>query len=85
MPLSKDNDLNILKRVVALVAFFAFLVASIVVACNARHYQLLNQPMPNSKGGFMSPGDGYMVAIILLLFSVASLVIAYKSFIVKNK
>lgn len=48
-----------------------FLFASIVVASRARHYQISNQPMPNGKGGFMTPNDGCVIAAVLLLFAVA--------------
>lgn len=51
-------------------------VASIVVAFQARHYQISGQPMPNGKGGVMTPGDGYMIAAVFLLMSVAGLLTA---------
>jgi hypothetical protein len=47
-----------------------FLVAGIVVTFQARHYQISGQPMPNGKGGFMTAGDGYLIAVVLFLFSV---------------
>ena len=48
-------------------------IASIVVAFESRQYQISGQPMPNGKGGFMTPGDGYLIAIVLFMFSVACL------------
>ena len=34
------------------------------------------QPMPNGKGGFMTFGDGYLIAFVFLSFSVGWLIAA---------
>jgi hypothetical protein len=49
---------------------FAFLIVSLSVAIQTRHYQLEHQMMPNGKGGKMSAVDGYEIAAVLFLFSV---------------
>lgn len=66
------------KAVIAACGSIVFFVVSIVIACKARHYQNSGQPMPNGKGGFMTYGDGYMIALVFLLFSVAGFVTARK-------
>lgn len=60
-----------LKVAVAAFGSFAFFVGSLLVAWSARHYQISGQPMPNGKGGLMTFRDGYLIALVLLLFSVA--------------
>jgi hypothetical protein len=60
----------------ATVGAVAFFVASGIVAVNARHYQVVGEPMPNGKGGFMTPDDGYMLASVLLLIAIAWLLAA---------
>jgi hypothetical protein len=62
---------SVFKTAIAACAGISFLVASIVVALEARHYQISGQPMPNGKGGSMTPGNGYLITAVLLLFSVA--------------
>ena len=58
----------------------AFFIGSLRFAWQARHYQISGQPMPNGKGGFMTYGDGYLIAIVLLLFSVACIITARRLF-----
>jgi hypothetical protein len=60
----------------ALGGSIAFFIGSLRLAWLARHYQLSGQPMPNGKGGFMTSGDGYLLAVVLLLFSVACVMLA---------
>jgi hypothetical protein len=48
----------------------AFLGGSLSLAWKARQYQISGQPMPNGKGGFMTCGDGYLLALALLLGAV---------------
>jgi hypothetical protein len=60
----------------ALGGSIAFFIGSLGLAWQARHYQLSGQPMPNGKGGFMTFGDGYLIAVVLLLFSVACILLA---------
>jgi hypothetical protein len=68
---TKENpSVSALKVTVAGFGAIVFLVASVVVAFVARRYQLSGQPMPNGKGGFMTFGDGYWIALVLFLFSV---------------
>ncbi len=62
---------NSLKAGVSSVVSFAFLIASVSVALAARHYQISGQPMPNGKGGSMTFSDGYWIAVVLFLISVA--------------
>jgi hypothetical protein len=54
----------------------ACLVGSLRFAWLARQYQISGQPMPNGKGGFMTFGDGYLIAAVVLLFSVACISLA---------
>jgi hypothetical protein len=61
-----------------------FLIVGVVVAWSAHHYQNINQPMPNGKGGFMSFQDGYYIALVCILFSIASFIVAYKSWWMKS-
>jgi hypothetical protein len=62
-----------LKSVIAVCGSILFLMASILVAIQARHYQISGKPMPNGKGGFMAPSNGYWIAAVLVLLSVACL------------
>ena len=71
METKPPSTVSALKFAVAACGSVGFLVAGIVVAFQARHYQISGQPMPNSKGGFMTAGDGYLLAAVLVLFSVA--------------
>lgn len=64
----------------ALGASVAFFIGSIRLAWQARQYQISGQPMPNGKGGFMTSGDGYLLAVVLLLFSVACVMLARRLF-----
>jgi hypothetical protein len=64
----------------ALGGSIAFFIGSLRLAWQARHYQLSGQPMPNSKGGFMTFADGYLIAAVLLLFSVACVMLARRLF-----
>lgn len=78
--MSKENEINELKKgVVSFIVFIVFLVGSIVTACHARHYQIINRPMPNWKGGFMSANGGCRLAAAMFLFSVLASIAAYKS------
>ena len=70
MDTQNHSPVRQLKAAVAAVGSVVFLVAGVVVACRARHYQIADQPMPNGKGGSMSSGDGYLIATVLILFSV---------------
>jgi len=67
----QPKDLKLLKATGAGCGAVVFLAASIVVTGQARHYQITGQLMPNGKGGLMTPGDGYLIALVLFLFSVA--------------
>jgi hypothetical protein len=67
---TKDHSpLRSLKVAVAAVGSLAFFVASLLVGWSARGYQVSGQPMPNGKGGFMTFRDGYLIALVLFLFS----------------
>ena len=78
---NKDNSsVSALKAAVAICGSVVFLIVSVVVAWQARHYQITGQPMPNGKGGFMTFGDGYLIAVVLLLFSVAGVMQARRCF-----
>ena len=76
--MSLSNE-KYLKPVVACIASIIFLTVSIIVAYNARYYQVSHQPMPNGKRGFMSPSDGYQIAVVFLLMAIASFIVAYKA------
>jgi len=67
----RPKDLKLLKAAGTGCGAVVFLAASIVVTGQARHCQITGQPMPNGKGGFMTPGDGYLIALALFLISVA--------------
>jgi hypothetical protein len=69
MDTQNHSPVSHLKAAVAAVGSVVFLVAGVVVAFRARHYQIADQPMPNGKGGSMSSGDGYLIATVLILFS----------------
>jgi len=74
---AKDRSpLRTLKVVAGVCGSVVFLVVSVVIACRARHYQVSGQPMPNGKGGFMTFGDGYLIALVFLLFAIAWFVAA---------
>ena len=78
---NKDNSsVSALKAAVAICGSVVFLVVSVVVAWQARHYQITGKPMPNGKGGFMTFGDGYLIAVVFLLFSVACVMQARRCF-----
>lgn len=62
---------NAWKTVVGVIGGAGFLVASIALATQARHYQVTGEPMPNGKGGFMTFHDGYYIAGVLLLMALA--------------
>jgi len=62
---------SFLKTAVGICGSVVFLIVSAVIASRARHYQISGEPMPNGKGGFMTFGDGYLIALVFLLFSVA--------------
>ena len=70
MDTQNRSSVSQLKAAVAAVGSVVFLVAGVVVACRARHYEIADQTMPNGKGGSMSSGDGYLIATVLILFSV---------------
>jgi hypothetical protein len=40
-----------------------------MVAWNAREHQRLGTPMPNGKGGFMTLGDAYLLALSLVFMA----------------
>ena len=56
-----------------------FFVASTLVALSARQYQVSGQRMPNGKGGYMEFRDGYYLAVVLFLMSVAWFLFARRS------
>jgi len=62
---------SFLETAVGICGSVVFLIVSAVIASRARHYQISGEPMPNGKGGFMTFGDGYLIALVFLLFSVA--------------
>ena len=64
------------KAAVATTVSVGFLIASVVVTFRTRHYQVSGQSMPNGKGGFMTPGDGYLIGAVLFAISVAWLLAA---------
>jgi hypothetical protein len=66
-----QSPLHSLKVAVAAIGSLVFFVASVLVGWSARAYQVSGQPMPNGKGGFMTFRDGYVIALVLFLFSVA--------------
>jgi hypothetical protein len=66
-----NTALRPLKFAVAAFGSLAWFVASIVIAWSARSYQVSGQPMPNGKGGLMTFRDGYLIALVLFLLSIA--------------
>ena len=80
MDTNGESSVSALKAAVAICGSVVFLIVSVVVAWQARHYQISGQPMPNGKGGFMTFGDGYLIAVVFLLFSVACVMQARRSF-----
>jgi hypothetical protein len=67
-----------LKAIAGTVGFIGFLVGGVSLALRAHHYQVLAQPMPNGKGGFMTFRDGYYIAFTLIFMSVIWLLMARK-------
>jgi uncharacterized BrkB/YihY/UPF0761 family membrane protein len=70
---------EILKAVFASFGCLVFFSVSIAIAWSAHHYQTINEPMPNGKGGHMSFRDGYHIALICFLISIVFFITAYKS------
>jgi hypothetical protein len=75
----------------AVFGFVGFLVASIWMACGARHAQISGQPMlirealyEGSKltraAEYMTAGSAYVFAIVFMLLSIFSLVMAWRAF-----
>jgi hypothetical protein len=76
MDTKKRSPIRWIYAAGALGASVAFFVSSLHLAWRARQYQISGQPMPNGKAGFMTYGDGYLLAIVLFLFSVAFVIVA---------
>ena len=79
METKPKNTAGKFKVAIAVCGVVVFFIASIFVGSQARHSQISGEPMPNGKGGFMSSGDGYLIALVLLLFSLAWFLFARKS------
>ena len=60
-----------LKAIAGWLGCIGFFASGVVVALQAHHYQVLDQPMSNGKGGFMTFRDGYSIAFVLVLMSIA--------------
>jgi uncharacterized membrane protein YdbT with pleckstrin-like domain len=71
MQTNTDTSSGSIKAGIAAFGSIVFFVASVVVAWIARRYQIADQPMPNEKGGVMTFRDGYLIALILFVFSLA--------------
>jgi hypothetical protein len=80
MNTNERSGIRWIYAAVSLGGSVAFLIGSMRLAWQARQYQVSGKPMPNGKGGFMTSGDGYLLAIILLLFSVACIFQARRFF-----
>jgi hypothetical protein len=65
----QTNSKQLLAVPVAIGAL-VFFCAALVVAWHARQHQVLGTQMPNGKGGHMTPGDGYFLALSLLFMAV---------------
>jgi hypothetical protein len=76
MDIKKRSSIRWVYAAGALGGSIAFFTGSLIEALQARHYQLSGQPMPNGKVGFMPYYDGYLLAVVFLLFSVACVLIA---------
>jgi hypothetical protein len=76
MDTKKRSSIRWIYAAGALGGSIAFFTGSVIEALQARHYQLSGQPMPNGKEGFMTYRDGYLLAVVLLLFSVACIMLA---------
>jgi hypothetical protein len=70
---------DLMKIIFGSISCVGCLVASILIIYQARHYQTIAQMMPNGKGGFMAPSDGYIIGLALFILSVASIVMVFKS------
>jgi hypothetical protein len=77
---TKDHSSARVKTLGAVGGSVAFFIGSMRLAWQARQYQVSGLPMPNGKGGFMTSGDGYLLAVVLLLFSVACVMLARRFF-----
>ncbi|MEI7534212.1 MAG: hypothetical protein WCK57_07555 [Verrucomicrobiae bacterium] len=71
METKEPNQNGKFKAMLAFCGACLFFILSVHLFLQAKHFQSINQPMPNSKGGFMSPSDGYLVGAAL--FSIAAL------------
>jgi hypothetical protein len=65
-----------LKALAAGCGCLLFLIASAWVALRAHHYQTTGEPMPNWKGGFMTPRDGYYIAVASAAVAIGWLLLA---------
>jgi len=67
----KHSRSNAGRTIVAYVGAAFFIAASAVVAWYARHAQVTGEPMPNGRGGFVPYTDGYKIAAMLFILSLA--------------
>jgi hypothetical protein len=59
------------RTIVAYVGAAFFIAASAVVTWYARRAQVTGEPMPNGRGGFVPFSDGYKIAAMLFVLSLA--------------
>ena len=77
-PIPKFSEM--IKLIGGIIVYFGCLTSCVLMFLQARHYQAIGQKMPNWKGGYMEPSDGYTISAAFLLLSVASLVFLVKCF-----
>jgi len=58
----QTNSKRVLAVAVAIGAA-AFFYGAVAVAWHARQHQMVGTQMSNGKGGFMTAGDGYLIAV----------------------
>jgi hypothetical protein len=70
-PPDKPSRANAGRTFVAYAGAAFFITASAVVAWYARRSQVTGKPMPNGRGGFVPYADGYKIAAMLFVLSLA--------------
>jgi hypothetical protein len=81
MSASKNNNVagKRAKLVFGGIGFALFMILAISNALEAHHYQVIGQPMPNGKGGFMTFRDGYVLALALAGLSMGFLLLMFNA------
>lgn len=74
------KKIRLLKGFTGLLGGLLLGLAGVFLVYQSRCHQLSKQPMPNYKGGFMTCGDGYYLALIMGLMSLIWIIYGVRSF-----